>query len=177
MRQFFAYERRLQDLETRLNNVVRYGEVTDVKFDDEKKRWYVKTSDGEGETTTFKSDWLPWSSFGHGSIKVSMPPKKGMKVRTVSPNGEPEMGSVEAFHNSKDAKSPGDKQDEFVMTVEGEGGTESIKIHYAKDHTTVTVGDTVWKLTKDSASVKTKNYSVEADSYSVKAKTVNFAKG
>jgi len=177
MRQFFAYERRLQDLESRLNNVIRYGEVTDVKFDEEKRRWYVKTSDGEGDTTTFKSDWLPWSSFGHGSIKVSLPPKKGMKVRTVSPNGEPEMGSVEAFHNSKDAKSPHDKPDEFVMTVEGEDGSESVKIHHAKDHTTVTLGDTVWKLTKDGASLKSKSISMEADNFEVKAKAVKFTKG
>jgi phage baseplate assembly protein gpV len=175
MRQLMAYERRLQDLETKLANSVRYVDISDVKH--ENNRWYVKTKDGDGDNTTFNSDWLPWASFGHGTINVSMPPRKGMKARIVSPNGEPEMGAVEPFHHSKTAKSPHDKQDEVVMTVQSEDGKDSVKIHHSKDGTTVTVGDTVWKLTKDTATLKAKNFVVESDSFKVTSKTIDFIKG
>ncbi|MGZ5390176.1 MAG: hypothetical protein ACXWDH_08745 [Aeromicrobium sp.] len=163
MRAFLAYERRLQDLETRLGNMNRFGEVKDVKFDSEKKRWYVKMEDGEGEGTTFKSDWLPWKSFSHGSIKVSMPPKKGMRISMTAPNGQPEMAFAEPFHYGPDSPSPHDKEDEVVMTIEGEGGTESMRVHQSKGENTITIGDTVFSVKKDSVSVTTKTITLTSE--------------
>lgn len=130
MRQFLVYERRLQDLETRLNNMSRRGEVSEVKFDDEKKRWYVKMQDGEGENTTFKSGWLPWRSFSHGSISMSVPPRKGMKVAYNAPGGQPEQATVEPYHYDPDNPAPHGKQDEMVRLIEhvdeqGQGGQSS----------------------------------------------------
>jgi len=183
-RAFMAYERRLQDLETRLANMSRYGDVTDVKFDKEKKRWYVKMQDGEGENTTFKSDWLPWKSFSHGSIKVSMPPKKGMKIAMLAPGGQPELAYAEPFHYGPDAPSPHDKEDEVVMTIEGEDGKETMKVHQSKGNHTITIGKTVFSVengkvtvTTDAHTIKCKTYTIEADSFVARTGSVNWSKG
>ena len=175
-RAFLAMERRLQDLETRLANMTRYGDVTEVKFDQEKKRWYVKMQDGEGDNTTFKSDWLPWKSFSHGSIKVSMPPKKGMKIAYTAPGGQPEMAYAEPFHYGPDAPSPHDKEDEVVMTIEGENGQELMKVHQTKGENTITIGDTVFSVKKDSITLKSGTITMEADSFIAKTGSVNWSK-
>jgi phage baseplate assembly protein gpV len=61
MRAIMTMERRLQDLERFIQNMHRAGDVTDVKYDQERHRWYIKMQDGEGDNLAFKSDWLPWN--------------------------------------------------------------------------------------------------------------------
>lgn len=130
MRQVYSFERRLQDLETHTDNMFRVAQVVDTKFDSDQQRWFVKIADspdgqGQGQSTSsvdqdpnFKSDWLPWSQFAHGTIKVSMPPRNKMRVAHKSPYGRPEMAYVEPYHNFDGAKSPGSNPDEVVMTIE-----------------------------------------------------------
>lgn len=131
MRFLAAVERRLQDLERRFQNSGRMGEIVDVKFDKEKRRWYVKLNDGSDLTPsgqnsgsssgdTFKSDWIPWMSFSHGTIKKSVPPKKGQKALLRSPGGTPELALAEPFHYGPNTPSPHDKEDEIVTLIEDE---------------------------------------------------------
>lgn len=142
MRALNHMERRLQDLERKFENKERMGKIVDVKF--ENQRWYVKINDGansepsgqseggggqgggggegggEGSEDTFKSDWLPWQSFSHGSIKMSVPPKKGQHALMRSPGGSPEMAVAEPYHYGPSNPSPHDKPDEMVKLIEDE---------------------------------------------------------
>jgi hypothetical protein len=127
MKQLSHLERRLQDLERQFQNQTRMGEIVDVKH--EGSRWFVKMNDGEnkqpsgsgeGDGKTLRSDWLPWRSFSHGTIKSSVPPKKGQKVMMSSPGGMPEMATVIPYHYGPDTPSPHDKQDETVHLYEDE---------------------------------------------------------
>jgi phage baseplate assembly protein gpV len=197
MKPLLVMERRLQDLERRLENMSRVGKVTDVKFDTEKKRWFVKMEDGDTDKRTFKTDWLPWKSFSHGSISASIPPRKGMAVELRSPNGYPEMGAVEPYHYNPDNPSPHDKEDEVFIKVkkpaaEGEGASaqdtpdETITFHATKDGTTIKIGSTTIHVTKDTVQIDTKNtiinaadaitlktkaYAVECETHNIKANT------
>lgn len=105
MRQIMQIERRMQDIERKLENKQRQGKVTEVKFDQDKKRWYAKMEEGSGDET-LKTDWMPWKSFSHGAIKFSVPPRVGQRVTLNSPNGELEQGVLEPFHYGPDDPSP-----------------------------------------------------------------------
>lgn len=131
VRAIHAMERRLQDLERKFQNKERLGKIVDVKF--ENQRWYVKMNDGQDETPsgsggqggsglTFKSRWVPWKSFSHGTIKMSVPPKKGMQVLMRSVGGAPELATVEPHHYGPDTPSPHGQQDEIVKLIEDEDG-------------------------------------------------------
>lgn len=130
MRQLLRLERRLQDLERRLENTVKRGKVKDVKFNKEEKRWYIRMEDGqEGDPKYFRTDWVPWDTFSHGTIRMSVPPRKGQAVAVHSPNGEPEVSYAKPYHNTKEAPSPHDKEDEIFISIEepdqeGEGSEQ-----------------------------------------------------
>lgn len=200
MRQLLAIERRIHDVERRLQNMSRFGTVTDVKFDAEKKRWYAKMEQGEGDNETFKTNWLPWKSFSHGAISTSIPPRKGQRVEMRSPNGNAEMAVLEPYHYNPDDPSPHDKPDEVFMKVklpkqEGQSAQsvseqdqkdQTLDIHATKDGATVTIGSTTFHITKDTVTVTTKNaiinasdkialktkaYSVECESHTIQADT------
>lgn len=195
MKHLTGIERRLQDLEDSFLNMERHGEIVDVKFDNDKKRWFVKINDGEdktpsgqsnssGDNHTFKSDWLPWRSFSHGSIRMSMPPKKGMKASFRSPFGKPEMAVAEPSTYGPDHPSPHDKEDEVVMTIQGEGGEELMRVHQSKGNHTVTIGDTVFSVEKgrvtvttDAHTIKCKSFTIEADTFTAKTGSVNWSNG
>jgi hypothetical protein len=132
MRAVHAMERRLQDLERKFQNKERLGKIVDVKF--EKQRWYVKMNDGSdsnpsggdsgaaagggGGHDTFKSDWQPWQSFSHGTIKMSVPPKKGQYALMRSIGGTPELSTVEPHHYGPENPSPHGEKDEVVKLIE-----------------------------------------------------------
>jgi hypothetical protein len=133
MKTLLATERRLQDLERKFENKERLGKIVDVKF--EKNRWYVKMNDGEDDKpsseeasggltpsneTTFKSDWQPWKSFSHGTIKKSVPPKKGQYALMRSVGGMAELATVEPHHYGPEHPSPSGKPDEIVTLIEHE---------------------------------------------------------
>jgi phage baseplate assembly protein gpV len=176
MRQLYAMERKLQDIESKLQNINRRGKVFDVKF--EKKRWYARMREGEKDSKDkFETGWLPWETHANGAVKISNPPRKGQLVVLNSPNGQAELGSLAPYHNDPENESPHDKPDEFFMRVEkpgedGKPGSDKNKIldvHYTQDGSTVSIGDTKHGLTKDSQSVTTKNNSVDTETDTTKA--------
>jgi hypothetical protein len=139
MRALHAMERRLQDLERKFQNKERLGKITDVKF--EKDRWYVKLNDGQDQTPsgddskasdTFKSDWQPWQSFSHGTIKMSVPPKKGQHALMRAVGGIPELATIEPFHYGPDTPSPHGKEDEVVKLIHEDDSVQHWK-HQTKD--------------------------------------------
>lgn len=173
-----SFEKRFQEIERRLENMHRVGFVPKdgVKYDAEKKRWFVKFQDmkDEDETSTkkaFKSDWIPWECMANGYVKISSPPYEGQSIQMHAPQGVPEQGSCRPYHNNPDNPSPSDKPKEFHMRVEmpgkdGKPGSDPNKIlnfHYTEDGATVQIGDTTHNLTKDTQAVKTKNNNVDTD--------------
>ena len=132
MRALHAMERRLQDLERKLQGKERLGKIVDVKF--EKQRWYVKLNDGQDESPsgsggkrgdTVKSDWQPWKSFSHGTIKSSVPPKKGQHALLRGVNGMMELATAEPYHYGPENPSPHDKPDEIVHLTEDDENEKS----------------------------------------------------
>ena len=168
MRQIMHYERRLQDIERKLENKQRQGKVTEVKFDTQKKRWYAKMEEGSGDET-LKTDWLPWKSFSHGSIKFSVPPRVGMRVQAASPNGELEQAVLEPFHYNPDDPSPHDKQDEVFMRVEKPGAEGQEKSDTTLDvlathkNLKVKLGKSSKELTKNEITSKTETETTTAE--------------
>jgi phage baseplate assembly protein gpV len=178
MRQLLAMQRQIQDLQNAVANQVRKGKIFDVKFDQEKKRWYCRLREGkEGEKNTFETDWLPWKTHANAAVKISNPPRKGQLGAMIAYNGQPELGHIEAYHNDPDNPSPHDKPDEYFMRVEkptddGKPQTDKNKIlniHHTQDGSTVSIGDSQRNISKDGHSVKTKNNSVETETHVTKA--------
>ena len=134
-----SIERRLADLESHLDQHQRNVTVSDTKFDQDKKRWYVKvqdkytedqssgsgssgSSDGQSATNpdadpNFKSDWLPWHTFSHDTIHMIIPPRKKQRVTLNSPYGRPEMGHVAPYHNGPDTPCPSGNPDEIRIQI------------------------------------------------------------
>jgi hypothetical protein len=124
-------ERRLQDLESAQDHATHNGVIFDTKFDDEKKRWYVRHADklptaagGEGQTATnvdtdpnFQSDWLPWATHSHGTITYVIPPRIGQRSTMHTHGGRPELGHCVAFHNNPDTPCPSGNPDEIRIQV------------------------------------------------------------
>jgi phage baseplate assembly protein gpV len=193
VRNLFAIERRLQELERRLENLHRFGDVTDTKYDSEKKRWYVKMADGpdaekmaegSGSTSTGTSgqnltwstpDWVPWGGFSNATIKISCPPRKGQKVMMLAPNGYPEMGSVHPFTFSPKNPSPAGDPDQIHWRVEketkdGQEGQDKNQIldHvWTKDGATTSIGDSSHQITKDTIAHTTDDHKVKSKTHSV----------
>lgn len=145
MKALHAIERRLQDIERKFENKERLGKIVAVKY--EKDRWYVKLNDGEDQTPsggsapggdpmggegTVKSDWQPWQSHSHGTIKFSVPPKVGQQALMRSVGGTPELSTVEPHHYGPDAPSPHGKQDETVGLIH-EKEDQQHWVHQTKD--------------------------------------------
>ena len=202
MRQLSAIERRLQNLERAIENAERYGEIVDTKFDQEKKRWYVKINDGEDKTPsgqdgqsgefsqTFKSAWLPWKSFAHGTISASIPPRKGMKAMLRTPAGAPQMATAEPYHFSTENESPHDKEDEIFLKVkrpkqdnenarsaQGDEKDETLDILLTKDNAQVTIGGTTFNVTKDKVTIKTGTIEIESEKFIAKTGSVEWING
>jgi hypothetical protein len=132
MKALLAIERRLQDMERKFENKERLGKIVDTKY--ENNRWYVKLNDGDddqpsgsesshdpmGGGGTFKSDWQPWKSFSHGTIKMSVPPKKGQYALLRSSGGHAELSTVEPHHYGPENPSPHGEHDEVVHLIEDE---------------------------------------------------------
>lgn len=70
------------------------------------------------QNRTVMTDWIPWSSHSSGTIKFSVPPKKGQKVQCHSPNGRLEHATVSPFSYGQGTESPHDKQDEVYFRIE-----------------------------------------------------------
>lgn len=167
----------LQKMKTRFANLARNGEIVDVKYDQDLKRWYAKyREESHDPDKPFISDWRPWKTFAHGSISVSMPPKIGMKATLCSPGGYPEQGYIEPYHNGPDTPSASDQPDQMVTKVQkqAEKGQDADKdqtltLTWTKDGATHAIGDTTHAITKDSQSIKTKTDSIDTETHVAKA--------
>jgi phage baseplate assembly protein gpV len=178
MRQLLSIQRQIQDLFAMVFNQRRVGKITEVKFDQEKKRWFAKFQSGKGdENETFKSDWRPWKSFSNGTIKISLPPRVGQIVALTALGGRPELGILEPYHNDPDNVSPHDKEDELFLRIEkpskgsesGKTKDETLDLHFTKDGSKISIGSTQHGLTKDAQSIKTKNDSIDTETHTAKA--------
>jgi hypothetical protein len=123
-----SFERRLDDMADAHDNTHRIGFVSDVKYDTDQKRWYVKFQASEdnqnpqstsnpGADPNFQSKWVPWQTFAHGTISFSFPPRKGMSIALKTPNGRPEMAWAEPFHNNPANPATSDKPDVMAWQV------------------------------------------------------------
>lgn len=190
MERILLMERRIIDLEHKLANFQRPGRVTEVKFDEERKRWYAKVSDksSDDDPNAFNTNWLPWSSFGHGTISASVPPRVGQLVNVHSPNGQPELAYVASYHHTPQDKSPHDKQDEIFLRVnvprEGDQDEsdpqQTLTLHATKDKLEIKLGDTVlthaagsWTLTTKEATVNADKVTANADQVTVNAPSID----
>jgi phage baseplate assembly protein gpV len=178
LRQVYGMQRQIVDLQNAVANSVRKGKIFDVKFDQDKKRWYCRLREGvEGEKNTFETDWLPWQTFANGAISISNPPRKGQMGIMHAYNGQAELGHITHYHNDPDNKSPHDKEDEYFMrvVVPKEDGKEQddknkiLNVHHTGNGSTVSIGDSTRNITKDGHAVKTKNNSVETENDTTKA--------
>ncbi len=163
---------KIEELERKLENFHRVGTVpkNGVKYDEDKKRWYVKLEQKK-DSGTFTSDWLPWETQANAYMKVSSPPAEGQSIQLISPFGTSELGSCSAYHNNQDTPSPSGKAGEHHIRIEkpnedGKPGTDPKKIlniGYTQDGSTVQIGDTTHVLTADAQTVTTKNNSVATE--------------
>ncbi|MEE9481857.1 hypothetical protein [Methylobacterium ajmalii] len=172
MRKLLGMQRQIHDLQQQMLNQDRVGVVTEVKFDKQKNGWYAKMEQGSGDET-WRSDWLPWQSFSNGAIKISMPPRKGQRVKLNPMAGSAEMGSLAPYHYDPNNKAPHDKEDELFIRVQKGGEddkSQTLDMHFTKDAHKVTLGDSTHTLTKDAVSTKTKTASVDSDNHTVKTK-------
>lgn len=176
MRQVMNMERRLQDLERRMENQQRYGTVSEVKFDQTLRRWYVRMTDGENEEQ-FRSKWLPWSTFAHGTIKMSVPPKVGQDVVMHSPNGDSELAYAAANHNGPSAPSPHDKEDEVFFQIDDETGNPSLQVHSTKDMHKIKMGGTTVTVTNGTVTIVTTDATIQAQSATIDAPAVLIKSG
>lgn len=70
------------------------------------------------QNRTVMTDWIPWVGMSHGTIKASVPPKKGQKVECKAPNGRLEHATVSPFSYGEGSECPHDKPDEVYFRIE-----------------------------------------------------------
>lgn len=100
-------ERRVEQLDRRLNNVVREARVTEVD---------VAKSLVKVEAHGLASAWSPWMEQA-GAVRTWTPPTVGQRVLLVSTSGEPGQGIVFAGGYSDRFPAPSDDADAHVMTI------------------------------------------------------------
>lgn len=100
-------ERRIEQLDRRLNNTLREARVVEIDAD----KHLLKV-----EAHGLKSGWSPWAERA-GTITTWTPPAVGERVLFVSPTGEPGQGIVLAGGYSDDFEAPSKSKDESVLTV------------------------------------------------------------
>ena len=161
------YRRLLQrhsETERRMDNMFRYGKVTEV--DTKKHLCRMEIASKDGKVT--KSPWRPYSQFGgsdgesdnqgggggsggsnegKGELKVHAPPSKGQQMMFISPGGEARQGIAIPFTWHEKAKSPSEESDPVITRGK-------IKVTVKKEQVTAVVGDVTFDLEKDKATLK-----------------------
>jgi phage baseplate assembly protein V len=136
---FLEYERRIQNLERRIENMVRVAKVTEV----DAAKGLVKFQDGD-----FLSEWQPWVQRA-GTIKDWQPPSVGEQVLAISPSGQPEQAWVQPGGFSDANPQPHNVEAEHVLTTIG-----SMRIQATGTEVTITVGGTVITAKDGEATIK-----------------------
>ena len=111
--------RRLQDMERRMNNVMRPARITEV----DTKKALCKVSYGLDENDQeVISGWIPWSTSRAGEINKWEPPSKNEQVIMLNFAGETgPMSVVMGSMYSETYKPPSDKAAEKRTTVRKNG--------------------------------------------------------
>lgn len=191
MRQLLAIQRQIQDIELAVRNDGRVGKVTEVKFDKEKQAWFARMQQSDGDEA-YVTDWLPWKSFAHGTIKISIPPRKGQLVELDAPGGSSEQGSLRPAHYDPDNKSPHDKEDEIFLRIEepeqsgsqGGAGTagatgttgsgqqkKKLDVLVKNNQLKIVSGKTTHDITENKVSIETETKQVTSKTSSEKTET------
>lgn len=118
-------ERRIEQLDRRVNNTVREARVIEV----DPAKGLVKV-----EAHGLKSGWAPWTERA-GAIRTWTPPAVGERVLLVSPTGEPGQGIVFAGGYSDQFKAPSENKDEHVLEV------GDLKVTHNKEKTIIALKD------------------------------------
>lgn len=110
-RTILAQEQRIEQLDRRLNNIVREARVTEI----DAAKALVKV-----EAHGLLSAWSPWLERA-GAIRTWSPPSVGERVILLSPTGEPGQGLVLAGGYSDAFPAPHDRAGEHRQVV-GDAG-------------------------------------------------------
>lgn len=87
---FVELERRIHTMERRIENTVRYAQVSERRYNSTNGYFEVKVQDGD-----FTSDWTPWNDGSSGqNVSFSTSPATGDQVVMFSPSGDPSIGFV-----------------------------------------------------------------------------------
>ena len=121
-------ERRVVELEGRIENIVREGKVREVDY--EKGRVKVDIDADDKQPTR----WMPWQQRAGGEDGVNdwNPPQEGERVTILSPGGRPERGMAMQGGWTDDNPAPSQKGGERVITAKGNiviraGGTITLR--------------------------------------------------
>lgn len=106
-RAILALDKRQEQLDRRLNNIVREARVLEV----DAEKGLVKV-----EAHGLKSGWMPWVERA-GAIREWSPPSKDERVLVLSPTGEPGQGLVLAGGFSDQFKQPSTDAGERVIRI------------------------------------------------------------
>lgn len=147
---FLEFERRIQNLERRIENMVRIGKVSEV----DPAKGLVKYQDGE-----FLSDWQPWVQRA-GTIKDWTPPSVGEQVLAIAPSGQPEQAWVQYGGFSDANPQPHNKGDEHVISTIG-----SMRIEATGSQVTITVGGSVITIKDGEITLKATKIVTDGDTY------------
>jgi phage baseplate assembly protein V len=131
-------ERRIEQLDRRLNNVVREARVTEV----DPARALAKV-----EAHGLASAWCPWLERA-GAIRTWSPPTVGERVLLLSPSGEPGLGLILPGGYSDAFGAPHDQAGEFKQTI----GDASVLMRDGE--LKLTVDNVSLRVTRDGAVVK-----------------------
>src|SRR5687768_2250726 len=155
-------------LERRMDNMFRFGKVTDVDHKKHLMRMEIASKDGK----PIKSPWRPYAQFGgsdnqddeggqggaggggqggsdegKGELKVHTPVSKGQQMMFISPSGEARQGMAIPFTWHEKAKAPSEEEHP-VITI------GKVKFTVKKEQVTAKIGDTTLDLEKDKATLK-----------------------
>lgn len=120
-RAILSLDKRIEQLDRRLNNIVREAKVLEV----DAEKGLVKV-----EAHGLKSGWMPWVERA-GAIREWAPPAKDERVIVLSPTGEPGQGLVLAGGFSDQFKQPSMDAGERLIQI-GEN-----KLSMTKDRTII----------------------------------------
>lgn len=150
---------RITRVETRMDNQVRHGKVTDV----DTKKQLCRIEIGERNGKPVKSPWVPYAQFA-GDYKSHTPPTKGQQLSIFAPNGEFRQAVVMPFTWTNQNKSPSDKEDEHVHTY-----GKDYRIREKQDRRETTVGKVKITQTKDAVTFSVSDKNQPKDDNGVKA--------
>ena len=160
MRWFSEILQRISKLETRTQNMTRFGTVTHV--DPKKQQMRVRL--GGTDAKPFLSPWIPYSQTA-GAMKFHNPPSVGQQMMVLSDGGNTKQSVGMPMTWKNDNQSPSDKGNEHVMTF----GSSTVIIK--ENEITAKVGPAYITLTQQKLMIVIGNTSIVMDDGSLTGKS------